>query len=121
MISPRPGQRDRPSTWSRARRDLATPQGSNLISAFLLCAIVSVILDVVVGRFINLPKSVFYPVIIIANIAILAAAAVRISATNRRAEEARRAIYREKFEENLEAIMQNPGSRPECISKDEQQ
>ena len=105
MTSPRPGsQRHRPSMWSKARRDLATPQGSSLASAILLCAIVSVVLEVALGRFIKLPKSVVYSAIIIADIAIFIVAAFRVSAMNRRAEEARRELYRQKFERNLEAI-----------------
>ena len=104
MTSPRPGQRDRPSTWSRARRDLATPQGSSLVSALLLCAIAAVVLDVVGARFLNLPGSIVYPAIIIADVAILIVAVFRISAMNKRAAEARREVYRQKFEGNLEAI-----------------
>lgn len=104
MTSPRPGQRDKPSTWSRARRDRATPQFSSLALAIFLCAIVSVILEVVGGRLINLPKSIVYSVIVIADLAILAVAGSKISAINKRAAEARREVYRQKFERDLEAI-----------------
>jgi len=114
MTSPRPGQRDKPSTWRRARRDLATPQGSSLASALLLCAIVAVVLDVIGGRFLSLPGSIVYPAIVIANLAILVVAGFRISAMNKQAAEARREVYRQKFETNLEAIKawsQRRGSR----------
>ena len=105
MTARRPGsQRDHPSTWSRARRDLATPQGSNLVSAFLLCAVVSVVLEVVLGRYINLPKPIVYSVIIIADLAILVVSAFKMSAMNKRAAAERREVYRQKFEGNLEAI-----------------
>ncbi len=96
--------RDRPSAWTRGRRDLATPQGSNLVSAILLCAVVSIVLEVALVRFIHLPKPIVYPLIAVINIAILVVAAIRISAINKRAEEARKAIYREKFGGDMKAF-----------------
>ena len=104
MTSPRQGGRNKPSTWSKGRRDLASPQGINLASALLLCAIVSVILDIVAGRLLNLPKSVVYPAIIVVDLAIFIVAAFKISAMNKRAEKARREVYRQKFEGDMEAI-----------------
>lgn len=107
MISPRMGpHRNKPSTWSRARRDLATPQGSNLMSALFLCFILPFI-GVILDSFFDLPNFVMYPVIIaiiILEPAIIIVAVIRISAMNKRAEEARREIYRQKFEQNLEGI-----------------
>lgn len=96
--------RDRPSAWTRGRRDLATPQGSNLVSAILLCAVVSIVLEVVLVRFIHLPRPVIYSLIIVIDIAILAVAAIRISAMNKQAEEARKAIYQEKFGADMKAF-----------------
>ena len=91
MITPRPGShRDKTSKWSSRRRDLATPQGSNIVSAFLLCAIVAIVFDVVGRRVFGLPQSVLYPTIVIVNVAILVVAAFRISAINKQAEAARR-------------------------------
>jgi phosphoribosylformylglycinamidine cyclo-ligase len=75
-----------------------------LASAILLCAVVSVILEFVLGRRTNLPNSVVYSTIIVVDLAILIVAAFRVSAMNKRAEEARREIYRQKFEGDLEAI-----------------
>ncbi len=96
--------RDRPSAWTRGRQDLATPQGSNLVSAILLCAVISIVLEVVLVRFIHLPRSIIYPLIIVINIAILVVSAIRISAINKRAEEARKAIYQEKFGADMKAF-----------------
>lgn len=94
----------------------------NLMLAIFLCAIVSVVLDVVGVRLIHLSRSIVYPVIVIADLAILTVAGSRILAANRRAAEARREAYRQKFERDLEAIKawnerrhsgdhQEPGSR----------
>ncbi len=90
--------------WSKGRRDLATPQGSSIASAFLLCAIVAIALDVLGGRVFHLPKSVIYPAIIVIDAAILIAAAFRVSVVNKQAEAARREIYRQKFEVDMEAV-----------------
>ena len=104
MTSPKHGaQRDKPSTWSRGRRDLASPQGTSLVSAILLCAIISIILDVGGGR-LGLPKSVIYPVIVIVDLTILIVAAIKISAINKRAVEASRETYQQEFEKNMDAI-----------------
>jgi phosphoribosylformylglycinamidine cyclo-ligase len=105
MITPRPGShRDKTSKWSSRRRDLATPQGSNIVSAFLLCAIIAIVFDVVGRRVFGLPKSVLYPTIVIVNVAILVVAAFRISTINKQAEAARREIYQQKFGGDMEAI-----------------
>lgn len=107
MISSKQGpHRNKPSTWSRARRDLATPQGSSLMSALFLCFILPLI-GVILDSFFDLPDFVMYPVIItiiILEPAIIVVTIVRISAMNKRAEEARREIYRQKFEQNLEDL-----------------
>jgi hypothetical protein len=107
MTSPRPGaHKDRPSVWTRARRDLATPQGSSLMTALLLCFILPLI-GVILESYFDLPNSVMYPIIIIIIIAepiIIVMALLRISAMNKRAEEARREAYRQKFEQNIEEI-----------------
>jgi hypothetical protein len=107
MTSPRPGShRDRPSVWKRARRDLATPQGSNLMSALFLCFILPLI-GVILESLFDLPNSVMYPVIIaivIAEPIIIVVVMFKISAMNKRAEEARRETYRQKFEQNMEEI-----------------
>jgi hypothetical protein len=106
-MSHRPGlHKDRPSIWSRARRDLATPQGSNLMSALFLCFILPLI-GVILESFFGLPNSVMYPIIIaiiIAEPVIIILVLLRISAMNKRAEEARREIYRQKFEQNMDDI-----------------
>jgi len=107
MTSSRSGShRNRPSAWKRARRDLATPQGSNLMSALFLCFILPVI-GVILESLFDLPNSVMYPVIIaiiIAEPIIIIVVMLRISAMNKRAEEARRETYRQKFEQNMEEI-----------------
>jgi hypothetical protein len=114
MISPRQKPRGKSSTnrslanaegWSRARRDLATPQGSSLMSALLLCfACIIVAIVLCSDRVLGLPEPIVYPVAIAANIVIIILAVIRISAMNKRADEARREAYRQKFEKNLEAV-----------------
>ena len=104
FLRPPESRRDKPSSWSRGRRELATPQGSNLVLALVLCALVSIVLEVVGVRLIGLPKSLIYPVIVVADTAILVVAAFKIFAANKREAEARREIYRQKFEGNLDAI-----------------
>ena len=107
MISSKQGpHRNKPSTWSRARRDLATPQGSSLMSALFLCFILPLI-GVILDSFFDLPDFVMYPVIItiiILEPGIIVVTVLRISAMNKRAEKARREIYRQKFEQNLEDL-----------------
>lgn len=107
MTSSRPGaHKDRPSAWTRARRDLATPQGSNLMTALFLCFILPLI-GVVLESYFDLPNSVMYPIIIIIVIVepiIIVVTLLRVSAMNKRAEAARREAYRQKFEQNMEEI-----------------
>lgn len=105
MIFQRPGsQSDRTSTWSRARRDLATPQGSSLISAFLLCAFISLTLDIIGGYVLHLSGSIVYPVIMVIDIFIIVAAVIKVSAMYRKSAEVNRELYRQRFESDMEAI-----------------
>jgi len=76
------------------------------MSALFLCFILPLI-GVILDSFFDLPDFVMYPVIItiiILEPAIIIVTIVRISAMNKRAEEARREIYRQKFEQNLEDL-----------------
>jgi phosphoribosylformylglycinamidine cyclo-ligase len=96
-------QRDS-SMWSRGRKDLATPQGTSLATAFLICAFIAIIFEIVLGRVLKLPNAFVYPAIIVVDIAILIVAVIKIAAINKKAEAARREIYRQKFEGDMEAI-----------------
>jgi len=120
MTAHRPGShRDKPSMWSKGRRDLATPQGTNIASAFLLCAIVAIALDIVGSRVVGLPKSVIYPAIIIIDAAILITAVIRVSAINKQADEARREVYRQKFGGDMEMIRKWSEQRGSEIARKE--
>ncbi|MBD3182033.1 phosphoribosylformylglycinamidine cyclo-ligase [Candidatus Poribacteria bacterium] len=98
-----PKQRSgKPSSWSKARRDLASPQGSSLVSALIACAIISIIIDIIGSR-LGISKSVLYPIILIVDIIIIAGAAIRISAINKKVAEAQQEAYAERFGPELEA------------------
>jgi len=76
------------------------------MSALFLCFILPLI-GVILESFFDLPNSVMYPVIIVIIIAepiIIIVVMLKISAMNKRAEEARRETYRQKFEQNMEEI-----------------
>ena len=100
--------------WTRGRRDLATPQGSNLMSALFLCFPLAIVAMVLEGIF-HLPGSIVYPIAIIGGSAVIILAVFRVAAINKREAEARREAYRQKFEGNLEEIKrklrQTPGRR----------
>ena len=76
------------------------------MKALLLCAILPII-GVILESFFDLPNSVMYPIIIaiiIGEPIIIVVAILKISAMNKRAEQARREVYRQKFEQNMEEI-----------------
>ena len=103
MNSPRQRHRLKPSTWSRARRDLASPQGLNLMIALMLCFLLTVV-GLILESVLNVPKSIITVFLIVGYIVIIAVAMYRILAMNKRADEARREAYRQKFEKHLETM-----------------
>lgn len=96
MNSPRHGQRNKPSTWSRSRRELASAQGITLTIALVICFFLALI-AIILERILNVPRDIIYPIVVVAYIVVITIAMFRISRENRRADEARRKAYREKF------------------------
>ena len=99
-------RRENDTLWGKARRDLGTPQGTNLATALLLCAIISIVLEILGTRVFNLPKPIVYTTIIIVDVIILGIAAFRISVMYRKAELTRREIYNQKFGSEMDIIRQ---------------
>ncbi len=91
------GQRHRPSSWSRGKRDLASPQGLTLMMALMLSFVIT-ILGMVLESVLHVPKSVVFVAIIVSYIVVMGVAVYKILARNKRDAEARREAYREKFE-----------------------
>lgn len=110
MNAPRKGQQHRPSTWSRARRDLASPQGSSLMIALMLTFLITVI-GLILENYASVPKSIIFPIVVIAYIVIIGIVLFKISAMNKKADEARREAYRQKFEQNLDALRAQSGQK----------
>ena len=96
MNPPRYGQRDKPSTWSRGRRELASPQGLSLTIALVICFFLTVI-AIILEKFLDAPINIVYPAVVVAYVVVITIAMFRISRMNKRAAEARREAYRRKF------------------------
>ena len=90
------GQRHKPSTWSRSKRELASPQGINLTIALMLCFLLTVIATILESR-LHIPKNVVLAAVLVSYIIVIGIAMFRISRVNKRAAERRKEIYREKF------------------------
>ena len=104
--------------WSKAKRDLSSPQGASVFSALLLCAIISIILEIIGGR-LNLPRSVVYPVIIFVNLVILAIFGSRIVVANRRMAKAQQE-RRLRFESDLAGLKEpREGREPGSVGEEE--
>ena len=103
MNAPRKGQQHKPSTWSRGRRDLASPQGLTLMLALMLCFAVTAV-GVFLELVLKVPRNIVYSGVVIAYVVIITVALVKISKKNRQAAKARREAYQQKFEQNIEAI-----------------
>ena len=88
--------------------------------AILLCFLCTVVAMIVEAVF-DLPESIVGSATIIAYLVIFVVAILRISAMNRRAEEARREAYRRKFESHLEAIRRSGRHRNSQTSEKEGQ
>lgn len=97
MNSPRHGKQHRPSTWSRARHDLASPQGFGLMIGLLLCFLFTVA-AIILESYLNVPKSVISVGLLTSYAVILTVVMYKIIARNKREAKARREAYREKFE-----------------------
>jgi len=104
------GSRHKPSAWSRAKRDRASPQGLRLTLALMLCFALTVV-AMILERVAHASKNIVYFALIIAYVAIIAVTMFKISAMNRRAEKARREAYKQKFEGHLQALRARSGSK----------
>jgi hypothetical protein len=87
------------------------------MAAILLCFLCTVVAMIVEAVF-DLPESIVGSATIIAYVVIFVVTIFRISAMNRRAEEARREAYRRKFETNMEAIKESGRRRGSGISEE---
>ena len=100
MNSPRhrqgQGQRHKPSTWSRSKRELASPQGINLTIALMLCFVLTVIATILESR-LHIPKNVILVAVLVSYIVVIGMALFRISRIDKLAAEKRKKAYREKF------------------------
>ena len=96
MDAPRHGQRNKPSTWTRSRRELASPQGITLTVALVSCFFLTVIAVILEGV-VNVSRDIVYPILVVVYVLVIAIAMVRISRANKRAAEARKEAYRKKF------------------------
>lgn len=98
MNSPRrgQGQRHKPSTWSRSKRELASPQGINLTIALMLCFLLTVIATILESR-LHIPKNIVLAAVLVSYTVVIGIALSRISRINKLAVEKRKKAYREKF------------------------
>ena len=69
--------------------------------ALMLCFLLTVV-GLILESVLNIPKTIITAVLIVGYIVIIAVAMFRILAMNKRADEARREAYRQKFEKHLE-------------------
>jgi ABC-type transport system involved in cytochrome bd biosynthesis fused ATPase/permease subunit len=97
MKSPRQRRQDRPSSWSRARRELASPQGLTLTIALVLCFFLTII-ALILESYLHVPQSVVLIGVITAYVVVIGVAMYKILTRNKRDAEARRQAYYEKFE-----------------------
>lgn len=88
-ISQRPRQPSKESMFARGRRDLGTPQGLTLIKTIALCAIFSIIADIV-GRRIGIKTDLLYGILIAINIIVFGLVVIRMSIINKKILEKRR-------------------------------
>lgn len=90
------GVQERESFLARGRRELSTPQGTLLFSAFLICGFLSIIIDIVGGR-ISIPNSVTYSSIAFINVTVLLIFALKIIGVNKSIKKKREDRYQQKF------------------------
>lgn len=90
------GQRHKPSTWSRSKRELASPQGLTLTIALMFCFFLTVV-AMILESYLHVPKDIVLAAIIVSYILVIGTALSRISRINKLAAEKRKKAYREKF------------------------
>ncbi|MFC1715081.1 hypothetical protein ACFL6S_15550 [Candidatus Poribacteria bacterium] len=96
MNSPRHGQRNKPSTWTRSRRELASSQGITLTIALVSCFFFTVVAVILEGV-LNVSRDIVYPILVVVYVLVIAMAMVRISRVNKQAAEVRKEAYLKKF------------------------
>ncbi len=88
-ISQKPRQPSKESMFTRGRRDLGTPQGLTLIKTIGLCAVFSIIADIV-GRRVGIKTDLLYGILIAINVIVFGLVVIRMSIMNKRILEKRR-------------------------------
>ena len=96
-VSKSPKQQKGGSILSRGFSDLGTPQGLTLFKTFMLCAILSIALDII-GKRIGIGTNLIYPIIIALNVIVFVVIVIRMSAISKKTLEKRREEYRRKLE-----------------------
>lgn len=84
-----PRQPSKESKFARGRRDLATPQGLTLIKTIALCAVFSIVADIV-GRRVGIKTDLLYGILIVINIVVFGLVVVRMAIMNKKILEKRR-------------------------------
>lgn len=90
------GIQKRESFLARGKRELSTPQGSLLFSAFLICGFLSIIIDIV-GEKLTVPGSITYSLIAFINVTVLLTFALKIMGINKRIRKKREDGYQQKL------------------------
>jgi len=96
-INKRPKQQKGGSILTRGFRDLGTHQGLTLFKTFMLCAILSIALDII-GKRIGIGTNLLYPIIIAVNVIVFVVIVIRMSSISKKTLEKRREEYRRKLE-----------------------
>lgn len=110
MNLPRHDHEENKSFLEKGRRELATPQGSKLLSAFLLCGFLSILLEYIFNRF-PIPKSLIYSLIIIINAVIITIYAFKIYNINKKIKEKREEKYIKKYGMKYSDFLSSKGKR----------
>ncbi len=98
------------SFLEKGRKELATPQGSKLFSAFLICGFLSILLEYISNRFL-IPKPLTYTFIIIMNAVIITVYAFKIYNINKRIKEKREEKYMQKYGMKYSDFLSSKGKR----------
>lgn len=98
------------SFLEKGRRELATPQGSKLFSAFLICGFLSILLEYISNRFL-IPKPLTYTFIIVMNTVIITVYAFKIYNINKKIKEKREEKYIQKYGVKYSDFLSSKGKR----------
>ncbi len=98
------------SFLEKGRKELSTPQGSKLFSAFLICGFISILLEYIANRLL-IPKNYAYSLIIIVNAVIITIYAFKIYNINKRIKEKREEKYIQKYGIKYSDFLRTKGRR----------